>query len=154
MNNDSIHLVISGIDVSPYVVDYDVSGSRRSRSSRKSVSGGSSGDSFVNWDGTVIGADGTVYDDPESYSYVHVTSLSASLARVPRGLAASIGAALNSSEGISVSYDSPARNTSGAAVLVSYKASSRRFGETWDFDFSLEIEPPEEDDDPASGGGL
>lgn len=150
MNNDSIHLVISGIDVSPYVTDYDVNGSRRSRSGGK----GSSGDSFVNWDGTVIGADGTVYDDPESYSYIHVTSLSASLARVPRALAADIGEALNSSEGISVSYDSPARNTSGTAVLVSYKASSRRFGETWNIDISLEIAPSEEEDDPASGGGL
>ncbi len=138
MSNSSIHLVIDGNDVSDYVTSYNVNGSRRSDS-------GAGGNTFTNWDGTLIGSDGTVYEK----SYIYTVSLTASLRRVPRALAALIGDSL-AKEDFSVTYDSPAHNISGTAVPVSYKADSRRFGETWDIDLSLNIQPS----GSSPGGGL
>ena len=119
-------------------MDYEVSGSR------DTVPASSGG--FVNWDGTVIGADGAIYDG----SYVYSASLSVSLRKVPRNTAAALKNSIDNDE-FGVTYDSPAHGTSGTAVLVSYRAESRRFGAAWDIDISVKIKPPGAE---PPGGGL
>lgn len=126
-------LVISGIDVTKYVTDYDVS---RSASSN-------SGNVFTNWDGTTIDKKGNVVPSKKI-----TTSISAALKKVPRSVADEIAKAVEA-ESFNVTYASPSES-SGTFVLSSYRATSRRFGDEWDIDIACDSDNSSE----LSGGSL
>lgn len=126
-------LVISGIDVTKYVTDYDVS---RSASSN-------SGNIFPNWDGTIIDEKGNVVPNRKI-----TTSISAALKKVPRSVADEIAKAVEA-ESFKLTYASPSES-SGTFVLSSYRAASRRFGDEWDIDIACDSDNSSE----VSGGSL
>lgn len=126
-------LVISGIDVTKYVTDYDVS---RSASSN-------SGNVFPNWDGTQIDEKGNVVP-----SKIITTSISAALKKVPRSVADRIAQAVEA-ESFDVTYAAPSE-ASGTFMLSSYRATSRRFGDEWDIDIACDSDNSSD----VSGGSL
>ena len=126
-------LIISGIDVSKYTIDYDVS---RSAS-------GYSGKVFTNWDGTTIDEKGNVVQSKKI-----TTSISAALKKVPRSVSDQIAQAVEA-ESFDVTYASPSE-ASGTFVLSSYRATSRRFGDEWDIDIACDSDNSSE----VSGGSL
>lgn len=112
-------LAIAGIDVSEYMTDYDVSRSASSNSAN----------GFPNWDGAIIDEKGQTIPNSRI-----VISISVSLKKVPRTLAAEIASAVEA-EVFPVTYASPAAS-SGEFTLSSYRATARRYGEEWDIEFS------------------
>ena len=126
-------LIISGIDVTEYVTDYDVSRSASSNSAN----------GFPNWDGTIIDEKGNVI--PASKI---TTSISAALKKVPRSVADEIAQAVEATS-FDVTYASPSE-ASGTFMLSSYRATSRRFGDEWDIDIACDSDNSSE----VSGGSL
>lgn len=128
-----LSLIISGIDVSKYTIEYDVSRS----------SSGYSGKVFTNWDGTIIDEKGNVVPIKKI-----TTSISAALKKVPRSVADRIAQAVEA-ESFDVTYAAPSE-ASGTFMLSSYRATSRRFGDEWDIDIACDSDNSSE----FSGGSL
>ena len=138
-----IHAVIDGIDISPFITNYRV---KRSAEEIRDII------AFENWDGRLIGKDGKIYggsgsDESEEPAAMSI-EISFSLSRIPRGNAEMIANSLGKSE-FDILYDSPAKDCSGKAKTLSYNAVSRRFGDTWDVDFTLSVTQP--DSEPGHG---
>lgn len=142
-----VKLVIGGIDVSEYVTEnYKINRTPNNDTS-------SSGNTFENWDGTIVYPDGGVRTSDEIPPFK--TTVSAELSRIPDDIASDIAYA--TSDTVDVTYSTPDENA-GTFTCTNYSAevdendfdTEEDRVKTWKINLTLESAAS----DTSESGGL
>ncbi len=149
-----VKLVIGGIDVSEYVTDnYKIN-----RTPNNYAANAAGGNTFENWDGTVIYLDGTVRTAKEIPPFK--TTVSAELEDVPDGIASAVARATGGTPNtVSLVYSTP-DESAGPFTCTNYSAevdendfdTEEDRVKTWKINLTLESAESAASDTAESGG--